>query len=164
VRYFCLSKEKEDSWRTLCGFPRKHRHQITKNAGAPRSASRSQWNDSLKAGLQRRLVLVVRCLLAVMLPCWIGCVFPLRSIAALAELANQGGSITSTNDAANIMPTSKMPIHSFRVRDGVRPLTCRWQLTNSRASVGRPRAPNEVRVDGISCSKMHELFSGQNDK
>ncbi len=67
-------------------------------------------------------------------------------------------------DAATVMPTSKTRVHSFRVSHGVRPLTFCWQLTNSRVSLGRPRVPHEVLAGGISCSKMHQLFSGQYEK
>ena len=58
---------------------------------------------------------------------------------------------TGIDNAANVSPTDKTPVHSFRVSGGVRPLTCCWQLTNSRVSLGRPRAPHK-RAGGISSS------------
>lgn len=53
---------------------------------------------------------------------------------------------TSIEGTANVMPTSKTFVRSFRVSHGVRPLTCCWQLTNRRVSLGRPRLPHKVRV------------------
>ena len=78
-------------------------------------------------------------------------------VAHLGARAARGH--TSIDDAANVRPTSKTLVHSFRVSRGVRPLTCCWQLTNSRVSLGRPRVPDEVRAGGISCSKMCQPLS-----
>ena len=72
----------------------------------------------------------------------------------------------SIDDAANVMPTSKTLVHSFlfRVTHGVESLACCWQLTNSRVSLGRSRVPHEVGAGGISCSKMRQQFSAQNER
>ena len=70
---------------------------------------------------------------------------------------------TASTNAANVMPMPKTLVHSFRVSHGVRSLTCCWQLTNGRVSLGMPRVPHEVRAGGISYSKMHQQFSGPNE-
>ena len=69
----------------------------------------------------------------------------------------------SSMKAANVMPMPRTLVHGFRASHGVRSLTCYWQLTNDRVPLSRPRVPHEARAQVISCSKMHQQFSGPNE-
>jgi len=77
---------------------------------------------------------------------------------AVADLGAQPLADASIDNAANLMPTSKTLVHSLRASNGVRPLTFCWQLTNSRASLCRPRVPHEVRAVGFSCSNAPTIL------
>jgi len=70
---------------------------------------------------------------------------------------------TPSMKAANVMPMPRTLVHGFHASHGVRSLTCYWQLTNGRVPLSRPQVPHEARAQIISCSKMHQQFSGPNE-
>ena len=82
----------------------------------------------------------------------------------VSHLGEQGARRhTGIDNAANVSPTDKTLVHSFRVSRGVRPLTCCWQLTNSRVSLGRPRAPHKHARWHFLSQTMCQLLATQKE-